>query len=139
MQISWYFALLKYTLNKCKWSLLCLRNWTLMELLVLCTPYTGLIHFLVYSKMYEFEDAWSIIFVRRTLAQMEDQTNSIKVDHLWMQTVDNVSLVLNSLNNFVDGVYFTLHGIPISHIHLCHRRGKRGGWTALLPVPTFVE
>ena len=52
-------ALFKYTLNKWKWSLLCLRNWTLMELLVLCTPYTGFIHFPVYRKMYEFEDVWS--------------------------------------------------------------------------------
>lgn len=136
MQISWHFALLKYTLNKCKWSLLCLPNWTLMELLVLCTPSTGLTHFLVYRKMCEFEDAWSITFVRRTLAQMKDQTNSIKVCHLWMQTVDNVSLVLNSPNNFVDGVYFTLHGIPISHIHLCNRRG---GWAGSAPGPYFCR
>lgn len=80
----------------------------------------------------------SIIFVRRTLTQTEDQTNSIEVCHFWMQTVDNVSLVLSSPNNFVDTVYFTLRGVPISHIHLLHRWGKWGGWVGSAHAPIFV-
>lgn len=78
----------------------------------------------------------SIIFVRRTLTQTEDQTNSIEVCHFWMQTVDKMFPwfwvhLITSLIQFillcVEYPYRT---------YICNIGGGSGeaGWAQLMPL-----